>query len=77
MLNEKQIKEYQKYYEARFRLEISREEAYEQASKLIRIMNLIYKPMLQQEYDDLQMRREKDSAVANNSNEKPNEDNPP
>lgn len=65
MLSENQIKKFQEYYEARFNLKISRDEAYEQATKLISIVKLIYKPILKQDYDDLQIRREKDSEVNN------------
>lgn len=57
ILSDKAIKEFQGLYKKRFGKEISREEAYEQGVKLIRLTELIYKPMTKQEYDELQKRR--------------------
>lgn len=57
MLSNKQITKYQMLYKDRFGKEISREEAYEQGVKLIRLIELIYKPMTQEEYDQLQKRK--------------------
>jgi urease accessory protein UreF len=59
MLAEEQIKAYQTLYKNRFGKEISREEAYEQGVKLIRLIELIYKPMSEAEYKKLQQRRQK------------------
>ena len=50
MLTDEQISEFQMLYKNRFGLSISREEAYEQGIKLIRIIELIYKPMTKKEY---------------------------
>ena len=44
-------------YKKHFGKEISREEAYEQGAKLIRLVELIYKPMTEDEYRKLQKRR--------------------
>lgn len=59
MLAEEQIKAYQTLYKNRFGKEISREEAYEQGAKLIRLIELIYKPMSEAEYKKLQQHRQK------------------
>jgi len=57
MLSDEQIKKYQTLYKNRFGKEIGREEAYEQGAKLIRLVELIYKPMTEAEYQKLQERR--------------------
>lgn len=58
MLSDEQIRKFQTLYRNRFGKEISREEAYEQGAKLIRLVELIYKPMTENEYKQLQKRRE-------------------
>jgi hypothetical protein len=57
MLTDEQITTYQTLYKNRFGKEISREEAYAQGVKLIRLVELIYKPMTEAEYQRLQDRR--------------------
>jgi len=57
MLSDEQVLKFQMLYKKRFGKEIGREEAYEQGIKLIRLMELIYKPMTKKEYDYLQKRR--------------------
>jgi len=59
MLSNKQITEYQILYKNRFGKEISREKAYEQGAKLIRLVELIFKPMTEAEYRQLQECRKK------------------
>ena len=57
MLSDEQIIKYQTLYKNRFGKEISREEAYENGVKLTRLVELIYKPMTEAEYQKLQERR--------------------
>lgn len=57
MLSNEQITKFQALWKNRFGKEISREEAYEKGSKLIRLVELIYKPMTEKEYQQLQERR--------------------
>jgi len=57
MLSDEQILKFQMLYKKRFGKKIGREEAYEQGIKLIRLMELIYKPMTKKEYNQLQKRR--------------------
>ncbi|MGD0328114.1 MAG: hypothetical protein ABSB00_00145 [Minisyncoccia bacterium] len=57
MLSDEQITKYQTLHKNRFGNEISREEAYEKGAKLIRLVELIYKPMTENEYQKLQERR--------------------
>ena len=57
MLSDEQITKFQILYKNRFGREISREEAYEQGIKLMRLVELIYRPMSMGEYQELQKRR--------------------
>jgi len=57
VLDNEQITKFQTLYKNRFGKKISREEAYEQGVKLIRLVELIYKPMTESEYRELQKRR--------------------
>lgn len=57
MLSDEQIRKFQILYKNRFGKKISREEAYEMGAKLIRLVELIYKPMTEAEYKQLQKRR--------------------
>lgn len=57
MLTNQQVTKFQMLYKNRFNKKISREEAYEQGVKLIRLVELIYKPMTEAEYQQLQKRR--------------------
>jgi hypothetical protein len=57
MLSNEQITKFQTLYKNRFCREINREEAYEQGVKLIRLVELIYKPMTEAEYKIVQKRR--------------------
>ncbi len=57
MLSHEQITNFQALYKNRFGREISREEAYEKGAKLIRLVEIIYKPMTETEYQHVQERR--------------------
>jgi hypothetical protein len=49
-LSEEQINEFQRIYKNYYGKEISRDEAYEQGVKLIRLIELIYKPMTKEQF---------------------------
>jgi len=57
MLSNEQVEKFQLLWKNRFGKEISREEAYEKGAKLVRLIELIYKPMTENEYKQLQRRR--------------------
>jgi len=57
ILSDKKIADFQAIYKARFGKEISREEAIEKGIKLLRLIEIIYKPMTEKEYQQLQERR--------------------
>ena len=56
-LDNEQITKFQTLYKSRFGKEISREEAYEKGIKLMRLVEITYKPMTETEYQQLQERR--------------------
>jgi hypothetical protein len=58
VLKDEDIKKFQALYKSRFGLDISREEAYEKGIKLVRLMELVYKPMTQEEMNFIQKRRQ-------------------
>lgn len=57
MLTNQQITKFQAIYKARFHKDLSRGEALEKGMKLVRMMQLIYKPMTEADYQKLQERR--------------------
>jgi len=57
MLSDEQITKYQELVKKRFNREISREEALESGAKLLRLVELVYKPMTETEYKMVQKRR--------------------
>ena len=57
MLTDEQIKKFQLLWKNRFGKKIGREETYEKGAKLIRLIELIYRPMTENEYKQLQKRR--------------------
>ena len=56
-LTEEQIEQFRNLYFDRFKKELSKEDAYDQASKLIRLIMFIYKPMSLEQYETIQKRR--------------------
>lgn len=58
MLSDTQIQQFQRLWKRRFGKDISQEEAYEIGAKLMRLVELTYKPITQKEYEQLRERRE-------------------
>lgn len=65
MLSDEMITKYQCLIKRRFNHEISREEAIEKGTKLLRLVELVYKPMTEEEYKQLQERRRETSGLIN------------
>ncbi len=63
MLSNQQVEKFRMLYKNRFGKEISYEEAYEKGAKLIRLFEIIYQPMTEPEYNDLQRRREETKDI--------------
>lgn len=63
MVSDEMIVRYQELVKKRFNREISREEALENGTKLLRLVELTYKPMTEAEYQQLQKRRQETSDL--------------
>ncbi len=59
MLSNEQITKFQALYRSHFGREISQKEAYEKGVKLVRLMQLTYRPMTEHEYQEISERRRK------------------
>lgn len=57
MISGEQLEEYKRIYKKEFGEDVSDQDALEQATKLLRLMQIIYKPMTQKDYNKLQERR--------------------
>jgi len=53
-LTDEQITQFQTLYKKHFGADISKEQAHEEGIKLVRLMQLIYKPMTKEECETLQ-----------------------
>jgi len=58
MLSDAQITKFQTLYKEQFGKEISRKEALEKGIKLMRLVELVYKPITQEEYEAVQRDRQ-------------------
>ncbi|MDL1953048.1 hypothetical protein FBR07_02610 [Candidatus Uhrbacteria bacterium UHB] len=56
-MSDDDIRKFQYIYRERFGKEISKQDAYEQGIKLLRLLAVVYKPMTQKEFDFIQERR--------------------
>jgi len=57
MISKERLEEFKKIYKKRFKKDITDEEALRQATSLVRMVELVYKPMTLNEYTALQKRR--------------------
>lgn len=57
MLTEQDITNFQSLYKSEFGKEITRAEALEQGLKLVGLLSNVYKPMTQEEYDEIEEHR--------------------
>jgi hypothetical protein len=65
MLSDERIAQFQALYKKHFNEDLSKEEAYELGAKLVRMVQLVYKPITEKEYQDWQKRR-KDKGNSGN-----------
>ncbi|OGZ78705.1 MAG: hypothetical protein A2528_03380 [Candidatus Staskawiczbacteria bacterium RIFOXYD2_FULL_37_9] len=59
MLSEERIAKFQALYKKHFGKELSKEDAYEKGAKLVRMVQLVYRPITEKEYQELQKRLNK------------------
>jgi len=52
MLSDEQVEKFQALYKKHFGEELSKEEAYEKGAKLLRMVQLVYKPITEKEYQE-------------------------
>ena len=57
LLLDADIKKFQELYKARFGVDISKDEALAKGTQLLRLMELVYKPMTQEEHELIHKRR--------------------
>lgn len=58
MLTDNQVTKFQTIYQNRFGKEISRADALEKGTRLVRLMQIVYQPITEQELLEFQKRRE-------------------
>ena len=58
MISEERLKEFKKIYKKRFGKRLSGQDALEEATKLLNLVKIVYRPMTKKEYDKVQKRRE-------------------
>jgi hypothetical protein len=63
MLTREQVEKFQSIYKKRFGKEISYQDALAGGISLVRMMQIIYKPITQEEYNQLQKRRKELSQL--------------
>lgn len=56
-LTDEDILKFQALYKSEFGMEISREDVYEKGIKLLRLMSIVYQPMTEKEYEQIQTHR--------------------
>ena len=66
VIPDEDIIRFQELYKKYFGKEISREDAYEQGIKLLRLMSIIYQPMTEEEFSRIQERRKTPLPIPNN-----------
>lgn len=57
MISKEQLEKFKKLYKKHFKKGISDQEALDKSIRLVRLIELIYKPMTENEYNRLQKRR--------------------
>lgn len=57
MISEKSLERFKKLYKDHFNIELSNEDALEKAIKCLRMVEIVYKPITQEEYERYLKRR--------------------
>ena len=58
MISEERLEKFKQLYKKRFDVELSDQDALNSAVKLLRLVEIVYKPMTKGDYEKLQKRRE-------------------
>ena len=59
MLSDERVAQFQALYKKHFGEDLSKERAYELGAKLVRMVQLVYRPITEKEYQDWLKRRNK------------------
>ena len=59
MISKEHLDKFKKIYKEQFGIELSEQDALEKATKCLRLVELVYKPITKEDYDKLQKRRQK------------------
>jgi len=62
-LTEQQITRFQKIYKARFNKQLSKKEALEKGIKLVKMIQIVYRPITKEQYQQLQERRSQTASL--------------
>ena len=65
VLSDADLERFCDIYREQFGKEISKEDAYEQGIKLLRLMAVVYKPMTEEDFDFIQERRKLSPLLPN------------
>lgn len=57
MISKKQLEKFKQLYRDKFGMELTNQDALEKATKLVRLMEIIYKPMSLKDFNKMQKRR--------------------
>lgn len=67
-LSEEDITEFQEIYKEEFGEEISREESYNKAIRMLRLLEVVYKPSTKEEWEELRERSRKMRTISKEKN---------
>lgn len=62
-LSDKDITKFQALYKSEFGMDISRENACEKGGQLLRLMSIVYTPMTEKEYKEIQKHRKNTASL--------------
>ena len=63
MISKESLEKFKKLYKDHFNIELSDEDVLEKATKCLRIVEIVYKPMTLKEYEALQKRRRETKGI--------------
>jgi len=63
MISKKSLEKFKETYKKRFNIELSDQDALEKATKCLRLVELVYKPITLEEYENLQERRKETGDI--------------
>jgi len=65
MISEKALKEFKAIYKKKFDVDLSNQDALESATKLLKLVEIIYKPMTKEEHGRTQKKKKGNKIIGN------------